>query len=129
MVAAIWHGWHVSNALEIASNITLVPLPPKSPELNPVENVWPFIRDNRLSNRVLISYKDIVDHCCFAWNQLIDQPWKIMSVVLASGLVAFSPRPHCQQALVRWIRSSRYYSGQSPWRTSTPKPHETQEVI
>jgi len=51
-------------------------LPPKSPELNPVENIWQFMRDNWLSNRVFKSYDDILDHCCFAWNKLIDMPWK-----------------------------------------------------
>jgi hypothetical protein len=75
-------GWHFSKVLEIPDNITLVPLPPKSPELNPVENIWQFIRDNWLSNRIFISYNDILDHCCFAWNQLIDQPWRIMSIGL-----------------------------------------------
>jgi hypothetical protein len=75
-------GWHFSKTLETPDNITLMPLPSKSPELNPVENVWQYMRDNWLSNRVFSSYNDIVDHCCFAWNQLIDQPWKIMSIGL-----------------------------------------------
>ena len=57
-----------------------LPLPAKSPELNPVENIWQFMRDNWLSNRVFSSYEDILDHCCFAWNKLIDQPWKIISI-------------------------------------------------
>ena len=48
--------------------------------LNPVENIWQFMRDNWLSNRVFKSYDDILDHCCFAWNKLIDMPWKIMSI-------------------------------------------------
>jgi transposase len=61
-------------------DITLLPLPPKSPELNPVENIWQFMRDNWLSNRGFKSYDDILDHCCFAWNKLIDMPWKIMSI-------------------------------------------------
>jgi hypothetical protein len=39
-------------------------------ELNPVENIWQFIRDNWLSNRVFKSYDDILDHCCFVWNKL-----------------------------------------------------------
>ena len=73
-------GWHVSKRLSIPDNITLLPLPPKSPELNPVENIWQFMRDNWLSNRVFKSYDDILDHCCFAWNKLIDMPWKIMSI-------------------------------------------------
>ena len=75
-------GWHFSKALEIPDNITLLPLPAKWPELNPVETIWQFMGDNWLSNRIFTSYNDIVDHCCFAWNQLIDQPWSIMSIGL-----------------------------------------------
>src|SRR6267143_1626386 len=75
-------GWHLSAKLDIPDNITLMPLPPKSPELNPVENIWQFIRDNWLSNRVFRSYDDIVEHCCYAWNKLVDQPWTIMSIGL-----------------------------------------------
>ena len=73
-------GWHTTGKLAVPSNITLLPLPPRSPELNPVENIWQFMRDNWLSNRVFQSYDDIVDHCCDAWNKLVDQPWKIMSI-------------------------------------------------
>ena len=75
-------GWHLSAKLTVPCNITLVPLPPKCPELNPQENVWQFMRDNWLSNRVFGSYDAIVDHCCYAWNKLIDQPWRIMSIGL-----------------------------------------------
>ena len=70
-------GWHLARALVVPTNITILPLPPRSPELNPVENVWQFIRDNWLSNRVFKSYDDIVAHCCAAWN---DQPWRIRSI-------------------------------------------------
>jgi transposase len=73
-------GWHLSRHLVVPATITLMPLPPKCPELNPVENVWQFMRDNWLSNRVFKSYDNIVDHCCEAWNRLVDQPWKIMSI-------------------------------------------------
>jgi len=66
-------GWHLSDKLDIPLNITLIPLPPKSPELNPVENIWQVIRDNWLSNRGFRSYDDILDHCCHAWNNLADQ--------------------------------------------------------
>ena len=75
-------GWHLSARLEVPSNITLVPLPPKCPELNPVENIWQFIRGNWLSNRVFRSYDDILDHCCHAWNRLVEQPWTIISIGL-----------------------------------------------
>jgi transposase len=75
-------GWHLSAKLAIPDNITLMPLPPKSPELNPVENIWQYMRDNWLSNRIFQSYDDILDHCCHAWNKLAEQPWSIMSIGL-----------------------------------------------
>ncbi len=75
-------GWHASGTLDVPENITLLPLPPKCPELNPVENVWQFMRDNWLSNRIFQSYDDIVDHACHAWNRPVDQPWRIMSLGL-----------------------------------------------
>ena len=73
-------GWHVSDRVIVPANITLLPLPPKCPELNPVENLWQFLRDNWLSNRVFDSYKNIIDHCCYTWNKLVAQPWTIMSI-------------------------------------------------
>ena len=75
-------GWHMTEKLAIPPNITLLPLPPKCPELNPVENIWQFMRDNWLSNRVFNSYDNIVDHCCDAWNKLVEQPWRIMTIGL-----------------------------------------------
>ncbi len=75
-------GWHLSHQLTVPNNITILPLPPKCPELNPVENVWQFMRDNWLSNRVFQSYEAILDHCCEAWNKLVAQPWIIMSIGL-----------------------------------------------
>ncbi len=75
-------GWHRSAGLVVPGNITLLPLPAKCPELNPVENVWQFMRDNWLSNRIFKSYNDILNQCCFAWNRLVDQPWRIMSIGL-----------------------------------------------
>jgi transposase len=75
-------GWHMTDKLNVPPNLTIMPLPAKCPELNPQENVWQFLRDNRLSNRVFKSYDDIVDHCCDAWNSLVEQPWRIMSIGL-----------------------------------------------
>jgi transposase len=80
VVLADQAGWHLSGRLIIPPNITLVPLPAKCPELNPQENVWQFLRDNWLSNRIFDSYDEIVDQCCEAWNNLTDQPWRIMSI-------------------------------------------------
>lgn len=73
-------GWHTTPKLDVPDNITLMPLPPRSPELNPVENIWQFIRDNWLSNRVFETYDDILAHCCEAWNKLMGQPSRISSI-------------------------------------------------
>jgi transposase len=73
-------GWHTTEKLVVPDNISIVPLPAKCPELNPVENVWQFMRDNWLSNHIFQSEDDILDHCCSAWNKLIDQPARITSI-------------------------------------------------
>ena len=57
-------------------NIIPIFLPPRAPELNPVENIWQFMRDNWLSNRIFEDYETIVDVCTEAWNCLIDKPEK-----------------------------------------------------
>ena len=75
-------GWHTSSKLDVPENLTLLQLPAKCPELNPVENVWQFMRDNWLSNRVFLDYDDIVGHCCDAGNKLTAQPWHVMSIGL-----------------------------------------------
>ena len=74
-------GWHqLGGQLVLPSNISLLHLPPYSPELNPVENIWQFLRQNFLSNRVFATYRDIVDACCDAWNALMAMPDRIRSI-------------------------------------------------
>ena len=73
-------GRHLSGDLKVPANITVLPLPAKYPELNVMENVWQFMRDNWLSNRLFADDDDIVSHCCFHWNRLIEQPRQIMSI-------------------------------------------------
>ena len=63
-------GWHGARDLVVPGHVTLVPLPPYSPELNPVERVWLYLRERHLSHRLLAGYDAIVDACCRAWNQL-----------------------------------------------------------
>nr|WP_241911670.1 IS630 family transposase [Telmatospirillum siberiense] len=64
-------GWHASNSLATPDNITLVPLPPYSPESNPVERIWLFLRERFLSFGLWADREDIIDACCDAWNALI----------------------------------------------------------
>jgi len=74
-------GWHQTGGkLRVPDNITLLYLPPYSPELNPVENVWAYLRSNKLSNRVFETYEAIVDACCDAWVWLTQQPEHITSI-------------------------------------------------
>ena len=74
-------GWHQTGGkLQVPDNISLLHLPAYSPELNPVENIWQFLRQNQLSNRVFDSYADIVDACCDAWNKLIGETGRIQSL-------------------------------------------------
>lgn len=74
-------GWHKPGGrLKMPENITMLVLPPYSPELNPQENIWQFLRQNYLSNRVFETYSAIVDACCVAWNALVQQPDQIMSI-------------------------------------------------
>jgi transposase len=74
-------GWHqTGGALRVPANVTLLHLPPYAPELNPVENIWAFLRSNKLSNRVFDNYTTIVDACCDAWNWLMVQPERITSI-------------------------------------------------
>ena len=73
-------GWHTSGVLAVPKNITLILLPSRAPELNPVENIWQYLRQTWLSNRVFDTYEDILDAACDAWRKLIAQPHTITSI-------------------------------------------------
>ena len=67
-------GYHIAAAL------TLVRLPPYAPELNPIENVWEYLRGNKLAITVFDDYDDIVDKACDAWNFFEQDPNRIASI-------------------------------------------------
>lgn len=73
-------GWHARANLDLPDNITLVSLPPYSPELNPVERVWLYLRERFLSLRLLEDQDAIVEACCQAWCTLIEEPKRIKSL-------------------------------------------------
>ena len=73
-------GFHIAENLRIPANITLMKIPPYSPELNPMENVWEYLRGNKLSNTVFESYEEVVSRCCEAWNFFADDPERVASV-------------------------------------------------
>jgi hypothetical protein len=74
-------GWHQrGKGLRVPANIILLDLPAYSPELNSMENVWEFLRGNKLSALVWDTYDAIVDACVSAWHFLIDDPKRIRSI-------------------------------------------------
>ena len=71
-------GWHKSRALLLPENISVLLLPPYSPELNPVERLWAYLRGHYLSNRVFEDYKHLLDAGAQAWQRLT--PERLRSV-------------------------------------------------
>jgi transposase len=73
-------GWHQAKALRIPANMTLEPLPPRSPELNPVERVWLFLKQKFLSHRLLNDYEAILDAAVAAWNRMANETGRLASL-------------------------------------------------
>jgi transposase len=73
-------GWHIAGELAVPANITPVFLPPYSPELNPIERLWLYLKDNQLSHRVFDGTAEIIDACCDAWNGLLAEAGRIRSL-------------------------------------------------
>ena len=69
-------GWHVAKALDVPENVTLWFLPPYSPELNPVERLWAYLRSHHLSNRVYADYDELLNEADRAWQTLDEQTTK-----------------------------------------------------
>lgn len=72
--------WHTTKKLKTFANLSLLPLPPVSPELNPTEQVWQVIRDESLANRCYSDYDDIVYACCDGWNAFVDVPNRVKNL-------------------------------------------------
>ncbi len=75
-------GWHRSKSLAIPENITLLPLPPYSPEFNPIERLWHWLKDHEFSNRVYPDYEDLLDAVSDMWRELEEK--RIQSVCACS---------------------------------------------
>lgn len=73
-------GWHGAKALVVPSNITLVPLPPYSPELNPVERVWLYLKERFLSHRLHADYDAIAEAASRACNRLVAEAGRLTSL-------------------------------------------------
>jgi transposase len=73
-------GWHIAKELRLPSNLSILYLPPYSPELNPQEQFGRQLKQEHLSNRTFESYEDILTSCCQAWNVLTQIPNRIRSL-------------------------------------------------
>lgn len=73
-------GWHTTRKLRPPANVTLVPLPPACPELNPAENIWQYLRQTYLGSRVFDTYTDILDACQDAWRKLLAETGRVTSI-------------------------------------------------
>jgi len=74
-------GFHATaKDLVVPSNVTLVTFPAYSPELNPAEKVWQFLKSGVLAHRLYRTVEEIIDRCCVAWRSLIDEPGRIRSL-------------------------------------------------
>ena len=85
-------GWHCATALRVPANTTLVPLPPYSPELNPVERVWLYLKQRFLLMRLLNDYKAIVAAASRAWRRLCRQTGRISSLTSYPWIMRVRPQ-------------------------------------
>jgi hypothetical protein len=81
-------GWHDERALRVPRNVTLLPLPTASPELNPVERIWLYLRERYLSHRVLADYDAVLAATCRAWNKLLAEKGRLASLTAYPYLTA-----------------------------------------
>ncbi len=77
-------GWHTTRKLNVPGNISLLHLPSASPELNPTENIWQYLRQTYLSNRVFRDHDGLLDAASSAWNKLTAEPGRIASIATRS---------------------------------------------
>lgn len=84
-------GWHVSKKLVVPANITILHLPPYSPELNPVERLWLYIKSHFLSNRVFADYDHLVRAGGDAYRAMEPQRVLLRSICATAWLMPGIP--------------------------------------
>jgi transposase len=73
-------GWHTDDIANDIHNLSIIKLPPYSPELNPVEQVWSWLRQRHLANRCFAGYNDMIEACSDAWNDFIKDKKVVMNL-------------------------------------------------
>ena len=108
-------GWHRSGALRVPAEMTLVALPPYSPELNPVERLWLYLKERFLSHRLHADYDAIVDAACRAWNRLTAEVGRITSLCSYPWIPKVKPLDRRYNSAHKTFRASRDRSGYDGW--------------
>ena len=75
-------GWHLSTRLVVPANITIISASGQMPRAQPVPTSGSSSATIGSPTASSKSFDDLIDHCCAAWNTLVDQPWRIMSIGL-----------------------------------------------
>ena len=83
--------WHKTKKLEWPANVRPLFIPPGCPELNAAENIWQYLRQTYLSNRIFKTYSAILDAACDAWNKLLTEPGRIASIATRTWVTAAFP--------------------------------------
>lgn len=79
--------WHKSKALMIPNNMTILCIPPYTPEMNPIEQIWCELRTQGFKNEVFSTLEKVVDRLCETINNLTKD--KIISVTRRNWIGAF----------------------------------------
>lgn len=79
-------GWHTATALAVPANVTLIYLPPKSPDLNPAENLWHYLRSHFWSNRLYKTWEDLKQAAIDGWRRVCLVPEKLRTVCADTAL-------------------------------------------
>jgi hypothetical protein len=70
-------GWHQASLVDWLENVNVITLPPYSPELSPIQQVWSWLRQHHLANRCFSGYEDIGDTCTIAWNDFVSDTLRV----------------------------------------------------
>ncbi|MBH9742092.1 hypothetical protein CJ419_20750 [Vibrio navarrensis] len=65
-------GWHTDNIADQFDNVSIIKLLPYSPELNPIEQIWRWLRQHDLAKQTFTNHNDIVEKICHAWNRFLE---------------------------------------------------------
>ena len=95
--AAAGAGWRTSRELAPSDNVVLLKLPPYSPELNPMETVFRYLKNNRLANRVFADVSAVADACRKAWEWFAAAPDRIASIMRREWAIAPVPAQTCRK--------------------------------